>query len=138
PIAEAVHDHPADDGMIGVQRISGAAVIGIACAVLVKNVVSAVVEATETQCWTVMITFRGMVEHNVENHLDTCPVQRLNHGAELGWRVKPRTCISYMIVREEGRLTGVSPSQSYARGLTTTLFIAVAQLSPSFRAASRL
>ncbi len=35
-----------------------------------------------------------------------------------------------MIVRAEGRRSGTSPSQSYALGSTTTLFIAVAALSP--------
>ena len=38
-----------------------------------------------------------------------------------------------MMVREQGRFSGVSPSQSYACGSTTTLFMAVAALSPSMR-----
>jgi len=45
PIAEAVHDHPADNRLIGVQRIPGTAVIGITRAILVENVVGAVVQA---------------------------------------------------------------------------------------------
>src|SRR4030095_7334837 len=57
---------------------------------------------------------------------------------ELGWRVKPRTCISYRIVREDGRRKGVSRSQSYARGSSTALFNAVAVLSLPREAASRL
>ena len=74
--------------MIGVERISGAAVIGIARAIFVENVISAVVQATQTQRGAVMVTFRRVVEHNVENHLDTCPVQRLNHVAELVQRAE--------------------------------------------------
>ena len=35
-----------------------------------------------------------------------------------------------MMVRAEGRFSGASPSQSYADGSTTTLFIAVAVLLP--------
>jgi hypothetical protein len=31
---------------------------------------------------------------------------------ELGWRVKPRTCISYTTVCADGRRNGASPSQS--------------------------
>jgi len=56
---------------------------------------------------------------------------------ELGWRVNPRTCISYTIVRAEGRRSGASPSQSYSPQWTTTLFIAVAALSRVLCAASR-
>ena len=56
---------------------------------------------------------------------------------ELGWRVNPRTCISYTIVCAEGRLSGASPSQSYAPQFTTTLFIAVALVSLALCAASR-
>ena len=40
-----------------------------------------------------------------------------------------------MMVREEGRSQGSSPSQSYASGSTTTLFMAVAVLSPLLPAA---
>ena len=36
-----------------------------------------------------------------------------------------------MMVWEAGRCSGASPSQSYARRSTTTLFIAVKALSPS-------
>ena len=82
PITEAIHDHPADNRLIGVERISSAAVIGIARAVLVETVIGAVVQATETQCWSVLVTFRSVVEHNVENHLDLRPVQRLDHIAK--------------------------------------------------------
>ena len=88
PITKAVHDHPADDGMIGVERISGAAVIGIARAIVIENIVSAVVQTTKTQRRPVMVTFRRVVEHNVEDHLDTCPVQRLDHVAEFVQRAE--------------------------------------------------
>jgi hypothetical protein len=101
PIPEAVYDHPADDGLIGVQRISGAAVIGIARTILIENVISAVVQATETQSWAVMVTFGGVVEHNVENHLYTCPVQRLNHVAELVQRTERVLARAVRLVRRK-------------------------------------
>ena len=47
PIAEAVHDHPADDRMVGVERVSRAAVVGIARAVLLEDVVGACCPARE-------------------------------------------------------------------------------------------
>ena len=55
PITETVQDHSADDRLIGVERIAGAAVIGIA-RVLVENVISAVVQATRLQ---EKVLFRG-------------------------------------------------------------------------------
>src|SRR5262245_47031199 len=94
PITKAIHDHPANDGLIGVERISGPAVIGIPRAILIENVVSAVVQATKTQRWPIMVAFRCMVEDHVENDLDTGPVQRLNHVAKfVQWaeRVLART-----------------------------------------------
>src|SRR6266542_3227219 len=70
PIAEAVKVHPPNDRMIGVERISGAAVIRIARAILVENVVSAIVKTTQTQCWAILFTFRRVVEHHIGNLLD--------------------------------------------------------------------
>jgi hypothetical protein len=63
--------------------------------------------------------------------------RRLSVTPELGWRVKPPTCISYTMVRAEDRRRGSSPSQSYVEGSATTLFMAVAALSPVAPAASR-
>jgi hypothetical protein len=48
PIAAAIQDHSANDGMIGIERVSSAAVVGIARAVLFQDVVSVVVEPTKT------------------------------------------------------------------------------------------
>src|SRR5437667_12904746 len=45
---------------------------------------------------------------------------------------------SYTMDCDDGRRSGRSPSQSYAAGSTTTLFIAVAALSPFSCAAPRL
>ena len=57
PITDAVNDHSPDDGMIGIERISAAAVVGIARAVLFENVVGVVVEPTETKGRPVLVAF---------------------------------------------------------------------------------
>ena len=82
PVAEAVQDHPANYRMIRVKRVSRAAVIRIARAILFENVVGGIVQSAKTQSRPVVIAFRSVVEHNVENDLDTGPVQRLNHVAK--------------------------------------------------------
>ena len=73
PVAETVHDHPADDGMIGVERVSRAAVIGVARAILFEDVVGAVVQTAETQRRPAVVAFGGVIEDNVENDLDAAP-----------------------------------------------------------------
>ena len=49
PMAEAIEDHAADYGMIGIKGIPRAAVIRVARAVRLKNVVGGVVQSAEAQ-----------------------------------------------------------------------------------------
>src|SRR4030095_15763083 len=83
PISETVEDHATDDGMVGVERIPGDTVGSVARAVWFEDVVSAVVQTAETQCRPLMAAFGGVIENDVENHLDVGPVQRLDHVAKL-------------------------------------------------------
>ncbi len=83
PVAETVDDQAADDRMIGVERVAGAAVIGVARPIFLKDVVGAVVQPTETQRRPGVVAFRGVVEDDVENDLDARPMQRLDHVAKL-------------------------------------------------------
>src|SRR5215813_4592077 len=83
PIAEAVEDHPPDNRMINVKRVSRTAVISVPRAILFENIVGSVVEAPKTQGWSVVIAFGSVIEYNVENDLDSCPVQRLDHITKL-------------------------------------------------------
>ena len=102
PIAEAVQDHPADNRMIRVERVSRTAVVGVARAILFENVVSDVVEAAKTQRRAVVIAFGSVIEHNVENHLDTRPVQRLDHVAKLvQWPERVLTRAIRLVRRKE-------------------------------------
>ena len=70
-------------GWLAFSVFPGAAVVGVTRAVFFEKIVSAVVHSAEAQGWSVVTTFRRMVENNVENDLDTSPVQRLDHVAEL-------------------------------------------------------
>ena len=88
PVAEAVHDHAADDGVIGVERVARAAVIGVARAVLLQDVVGAVVQSAKAERRSAMVAFRGVVEDDIENDLDAGPMQRLDHVAKLVHRAE--------------------------------------------------
>ena len=88
PVTQAVDDHAPDDGMVGVQRVAGAGEVVVARAVCFQNVVRGVVEAAEAQSGPVMIAFGCVVEDHVENHLDTCAVERLDHIPEFVDRTK--------------------------------------------------
>ena len=49
PIPEAVHDHPADDRMIGVQRVAAAAEIFVSGPIVVEDVVELVGKTAEAE-----------------------------------------------------------------------------------------
>ena len=70
PIPQAVHDHAAHDGVVGVQRVPGAAVIGVARAVLFEDVIGGVVQSAEAQRRPGVVTLGGVVEDHVENDFD--------------------------------------------------------------------
>ena len=110
PVAEAVDDHPADDRMIGVERVAGAAVVGVARAVVFEDVVGRVVESAEAQRRPAVVAFGGVVEDDVENDLDAGPVQRLDHVAKLVDRTERILTRAVGLVRREERDTAHSPS----------------------------
>src|ERR1700757_3953345 len=83
PIADAIQDHPANDGMIGIERVSSAAVVGIARPVLFQDVVSVVVKSTKTKRRPRMIAFCCVIEDNVKDYLDSRSMQSLYHVAKL-------------------------------------------------------
>ena len=89
PVPEAVDDHPADDGVARVERVPGAGVVRVPRAASVEDVVRLVIQSPEAERRPEVITFRGVVEDDVENHLDPRPVQGLDHVAELVDRAEP-------------------------------------------------
>src|SRR5438094_10028319 len=83
PVAEAVQDHSADNRMIRIECVSRATVVRVTRTILSQNVVGGVVKAAKTQGRPFVIAFSSVVEHSVENDLDTGTVQRLDHIAKL-------------------------------------------------------
>ena len=95
--------------MIGVERVAGAAVIGVARAIFLKDVVGAVVQTTETQRRPGVVAFGGVVEDHVENDLDARPMQRLDHVAELVNGTQRILARAVALVRRKERDRRVSP-----------------------------
>jgi hypothetical protein len=62
-----------DNGVIRVHRAFCAAVVGVARAVLFKDVVDAVVQAPKTQCRASVIVLGSVIENYVENDFNTSP-----------------------------------------------------------------
>src|SRR5436305_9693284 len=71
PVPKAVHDHPTHDRVICIQRVPGAAVIGVPGTILLKDVIRAVVYAPITQRWTAVVALGRVIEDDVENDFDT-------------------------------------------------------------------
>src|SRR6516162_260962 len=74
PVAEAVYDHAADNGMVSVEGVACSAVVGVARAVLFEDVIGAVVQSAEAQRRPAVVAFRRVIEHHVEDDFDTSPV----------------------------------------------------------------
>src|SRR5208283_80816 len=83
PVPCAVENHAAHDRLVGVQRVSGSTVIRVLSAVFFEDVIDFVCEAPEAERGPFAIPLRGMVVDNIEYHLDTGAVERLDEIAEL-------------------------------------------------------
>ncbi len=97
PIPQAVEDHAAHDRLIGVQSIAGTAVIRIARAVLVEDIVHLIGEPAKTEGGPADVPLGGVVVDDVENHFDSRAMQGLDQIAELvdgSQRILPRTVAS--------------------------------------------
>ena len=74
--------------MIGFECVAGAAVIGITRTVLLEDVVDARCLFRENTRSARVVPFGGVIENNIENDFDSCPVQRLHHVAKLVHRAQ--------------------------------------------------
>ena len=83
PVVETVHDEPPHDGVVGVEGVAAAGVVGIARSVGFQHVVEIVAQPAVAEGGPPVIAFGGMVEHHVEDHLHAGSVERLHHVAEL-------------------------------------------------------
>src|SRR5579863_5971592 len=109
PIAQAVEDHATDDCIVCVERVSRAAVVGVAGAIFFQNVIDVVVQSTETQRWAGMIAFGCMVVDNVEDDFDAGAMKRFHHIAELIDGAKLALTRTVGLVRREKRNRRIAP-----------------------------
>ena len=81
-VPQAGEDQGADDRMVAVDRVAAAGVVEEA-ALLVEEVIKAVVEPAEVEGRPLVVPFGRVVEDDVEHDLDPGGVERLDHPAEL-------------------------------------------------------
>src|SRR5262249_14493085 len=109
PVPQTVEDHSAHNGMIGIQSISSTTVIRISRAIILQNVISAVINSAITKCWTVLVALRRVIEYDVENHFDSPAMQHFDHVAKFihcTHRILPR---AKRLMRREERDRRISP-----------------------------
>ena len=82
PVAEAIEDKIADHRMVAIQGVSAATEIQVG-AVRCEKVIGFVVQSAERNDWPGGVSFRRVVEDDVENHLDPGRVKRLDQFLEL-------------------------------------------------------
>src|SRR5215813_5788218 len=109
PITEAVDDHSANNRMIRVQGISRAAIVRITGPVWLQNVIGVVVDPTKTDSWAALITFCGVIKDNVQDYLDSRPVQGFYHVSELLNGAQRSLSGAIRLVRSEEGYRGITP-----------------------------
>ena len=82
PVAQAVQDEVAHDGMVAVHRVAATGVVLVALPVLFHHVVDGVVDAAERECLAAHPAFGRVVEHHVEDDLDAGLVHLQHHFLE--------------------------------------------------------
>jgi hypothetical protein len=68
--------------MVGVQ-VAGAGVVGVACAILVEDVVDRIVQSAKAQRRATVLAFRRVIEPDIEDDLDTGSMEGLDRIPEL-------------------------------------------------------
>ena len=109
PVAETIHNHAAHDRMISVEGVSRSAVVGVTGTILFEDVVHAVVQSAETQRWPGLAAFGGMIEHDIENNLNVCPMQCLDHITEFICRTKRVLPRAVRLMRGKERYRRIAP-----------------------------
>ena len=109
PISETIEDHAADNGMIPVECVSRAAVIRVARAVLCRECSRCRCRDRESSVSALMVAFGGVIENDVENHLDAGPVQRLHHVAKFVYGAERILARAVGLVGREERDRRIAP-----------------------------
>src|SRR5262249_49243315 len=74
-----------------------------------ENVIDGVIESAEVQAGAPFVALGRVVKYDVENHLDSCPVQGLNHVTKFVHGTKWVTLRAVCKVRREKRNRRVAP-----------------------------
>ena len=83
PVAQRVHHQPQSLRLVHVHRIAAPGVVDVVSAVVSQSVVGRVVDAAEAQRRAVLAALGGVVEDDVEDHLEPRRVQVADHPAKL-------------------------------------------------------
>src|SRR5699024_8406642 len=92
------------------ERVATAGVVGVLRSALFENVITRIVDPAEAERRAVLIAFGGVIENDVEDHLDSRAVESLDHVAKLVDRPQRVAARAIGLVgREEGnrRITPV-------------------------------
>ncbi len=97
PVAQAVHDHLVDDGVVAVEGVAAAAEV-IVPAVRGEQVVDVVVKALKGEEGPLFVALGGVVEHHVQIDLNALPVQGPDQLFQL---------VALVVVLQAGGIAGV-------------------------------
>ena len=124
PVAQAIHDHSAHDGVVAVKRIAYPAIVDILGPVVrVQHVVDPIVNAAQRDRGPVVTVLGRVVEDHIEDDFDAGAVQGLDHVAELIHRSLANRAGTVLPVRckEGDRLVAPVVGSSTRRGLRIEL-----------------
>ena len=109
PMPQAMEDHLADDRMVAVERVAAARVVAIRPAAVLQHVVDLIFQSLEAERRAVLVSFGGVVEHDVENHLDARPMQGQHRLLELADLAAGLAADGIAAMRREKRQRIVAP-----------------------------
>src|SRR5262249_58020128 len=98
--------------MVGVERVARAAVVRVARAILVEDIVGRVVQSAEAQRRAGVVAFRRVIEHDIENDLEAGSMERLDHVPELVNRTKRIAAGTVGLIRSEVATQRVPPLET--------------------------
>ena len=82
PVTQAFDDEFAYDGVIAIQGVPASTVV-VKLALRGDHVVHSVIQAPKRQSQSFLVTFGGVIEHHVHDHLESSSMSFSNHVFEL-------------------------------------------------------
>jgi len=113
PVTEHKHDELSDDGMACVERIPGTGkVLVVAAAVLLQHIEDRILNATQADRGSRFISLRRVVQHDIQDDLNTGAVKGLDYLSEFQGLPPVRSCNAVEFASEQRRRPECSPSSS--------------------------